>query len=187
MLSVVFLLYVGCIAPALAAAQETPSTRFQVALALLKQKRLPEARAAFLSLLSEYDTPENRADVEFDSLLAGSYYSLGETYFQEDQFEEAASRYTEVIASFRTFRPESYYHLGLSKHYRRDYLGAIGILGELVAEYPGSAQAPQALYYQGICYELLKDKAAANATFKTMIERYPQHPWTKKARERALE
>lgn len=161
--------------------------RFQAAVVLLEAKRLPEARAAFLSLLSEYDTPESRADVEFDSLLAGSHYYLGETYFQEDHFEEAAARYNEVIAGFRTYRPESYYHLGLSRHYRRDYQGAIGTFGELVAQYPGSAQAPQALYYQGICYELLKDRPAARATFQTLIERYPQYPWSKKASQKVAE
>jgi len=166
-------------------AQSPPGERFAAAVEMLNQKQIVEARDAFTAILTEYDTPENRANIEYDSLLAGSLYYLGETYFQEDKFEEAAARYEDVIASFRTSRPESYYHLGLSKHYRQDYQGAIVTFGELVAQYPGFSLAPQALYYQGIGYELLKDKAAAKATFQTMIERYPQHPWTKKAQEKA--
>ena len=168
-------------------AQTAPSERFAAAVEMLNQKQLVEARDALTAILSEYDTPENRANIEFDSLLAGSHYYLGETYFLEDKFEEAASRYAEVIASFRTFRPESYYHLGLSKHYRQDYTGAIATFSDLVAQYPGSPQAPQALYYQGVCYELLKDKVAAKAAFQTMVERYPQHSWTKKASQKASE
>ena len=167
-------------------AQEAPGERFQTAVVLLEEKRLPEAREAFLSLLLEYDNPENRQTSEYDSLLAGSLYYLGETYFQEDKFEEAAVHYAEVIAGFRTFQPVCYYHLGLSKHYRRDYQGAIATFGDLVSQYPGSVQAPQALYYQGVCYEWLKDKAAAKAAFQTMIERYPQHTWSKKAQEKAI-
>jgi len=168
-------------------AQSTPGERFAAAVEMLNQKQLVEAREALTAILTEYDTPENRANIEFDSLLAGSLYYLGETYFQEDKFEEAAARYADVIASFRTFRPESYYHLGLSKHYRQDYQGAIATFSDLVAQYPGSSLAPQSLYYQGVCYELLKDKAAAKATFRTMVERYPQHAWTKKAREKTKE
>ena len=49
-----------------------------------------------------------------------------------DIAERYAVRYAGVIAGFRTFRPESYYHLGLSKHYRQDYLGAIATFGEMV-------------------------------------------------------
>jgi len=167
--------------------QSEPGERFAAAVEMLNQKQLVEARDALTAILTEYDTPKNRANIEFDSLLAGSLYYLGETYFQEDRFEEAAARYAEVIASFRTFRPESYYHLGLSKHYRQDYQGAIATFSDLVAHYPGSSLAPQALYYQGVCYELLKDKAAAKGAFQTMIERYPQHAWTKKAREKTKE
>lgn len=187
MLVFVLFLFLGSIDHSLVVAQEAPSERFQAAVTMLEEKRIPEAREAFLSLLADYDTPENRQNIEYDSLLAGSIYYLGETYFQEDKFEEAAVRYAEVIASFRTFRPESYYHLGLSKHFRQDYQGAIATFGELVAQYSGSSLAPQALYYQGVCYELLKNKAAARAAFQTMIERYPQHAWTKKASQKVSE
>jgi TolA-binding protein len=152
---------------------------------MLNQKQLVDARDALAALLTEYDTPENRANIEYDSLLAGSLFYMGETYFQEDRFEEAAARYVEVVAGFRTYRPESYYHLGLSKHYRQDYTGAIATFSEFVVQHPGSPLAPQALYYQGICYELLKDKSAAKAAFQRMIVRYPQHAWTKKAPEKA--
>jgi len=168
-------------------AQSAPAERFAAAVEMFNQKQLIEARDALTAIMTEYDTPENRANIEYDSLLAGSLYYLGETFFQEDRFEEAAARYAEVIAGFRTFRPESHYHLGLSKHYRQDYTGAIATLGELVAHYSGSALAPQGLYYQGICYELLKDKVAASAVFRTMVNKYPQHPWTTKAREKANE
>jgi len=165
--------------------QPGPQERFQAAVALYEEKKIPEARDAFTALITDYDTPENRQNIEYDSLFAGSLYYLGETYFQEDKFEEAAARYAEVIASFRTFRPESYYHLGLSKHYRQDYQGAIATFSDLVAQYPGSPLAPQALYYQATGYQLLKDNATARATFRTMVEKYPDHPWSKKAREKA--
>ena len=88
-----------------------------------------------------------------------------------------------MIAGFRTFRPESYYHLGLSKHYRQDYQGAIATFADLVVQYPGSSLAPQALYYEGVCYELLKDKFAAKAAFQAMVDRYQQHAWTRKAQQ----
>jgi len=170
-----------------ASAQEGPQERFQSAVILFEEKRIQDARDQFVAILAAYDTSENRSNVEYDLLLAGSLYNLGETYFQEERFEEAAARYEDVIASFRIYRPESYYHLGLSKHYRQDHTGAIATLGELVAQYPGSPLAPQAIYYQATCYELLKDKAEAKTAFQTMIERYPQHAWTKKAREKVKE
>lgn len=166
-------------------AQSAPGERFAAAVEMYNQKQLVEARDALTAILTEYDTPENRANIEFDSLLAGSLYYLGETCFLEDRFEEAAARYAEVIASFRTFRPESYYHLGLSKHYRQNYQGAIATFGELAAQYPGSALAPQALYYQGICKQLMGDNTGAAFTLREMVEKYPRHAWSKKALEMA--
>lgn len=170
-----------------ARAQETPGERFAAAVALLEQAQIAKARAAFEGLIADYDTPENRADVEYDSLLAGSRYYVGETYFLEDRFEEAATEFGAVIGAFRTYQPESLYHLGLSKHYRQDYAGAVATLGELATQYPGSPLAPQALYYQGVCYELLQDKAAAKNAYQSMIERYPEHAWTQKARKKVEE
>ena len=167
-----------------AMAQSAPGERFAAAVEMFNQKQLVEARDALTAILTEFDTLENRANIEYDSLLAGSLYYLGETYFQEDRFEEAAARYSEVIASFRTFRPETYYHLGLSKHYRQDYTGATATFSDLVAQYPGSPQAPQALYYQGVCYELLKDRTAAKVVYNSMVEKYSGHPWSKKASEK---
>lgn len=168
-------------------AQSAPGERFAAAVEMFNQKQLVEARDALTAILTEYDTPENRANIEYDSLLAGSLYYLGETYFLEDRFEEAVAQYQAVMGVFRTFQPESLYHLGLSKHYRQDYAGAIATLGELATLYRGSPQAPQALYYQGICHELVKDKPAARAAFQTMVDRYPRHAWSKKAREKAHE
>lgn len=173
--------------PRVSRAQEESAERFAAAVALVEQKQVSEARAAFEAILTDFDTPENRANIEYDSLLAGSRYYLGETYFLEDRFEEAAAQYQAMVGASRTYQPESLYHLGLSKHYRQDYAGAIATLGELAAQYPGSPLAPQALYYQATCYELLKDKPAAKAAYQQMIERYPQHAWTQKAREKAHE
>jgi hypothetical protein len=90
---------------AAARAQETPGERFAAAVALVEGKQLVEARAAFDALLSEYDTPENRQNIEYDSLLAGSSYYLG-TYLRRTASEEAAKHLT-VIGAFRTYhQPE---------------------------------------------------------------------------------
>ncbi len=161
--------------------QTDPQTQFQEAVGLFEQKQYPEARAAFTAILQNHDTPENRANIEFDSVLGGSRYYIGETYFNEDRHDLAAPYYQEVIASFTSFKPESIYHLGLGKYYRQDYREAVATLGQLVAQYPSSTLAPQAIYYQAVCRELSGDKAGAKSSYRELVEKYPQHPWSKKA------
>ncbi len=167
--------------------QTDPQTQFQEAVGLFDRKLYPEARAAFTAILQVYDNPENRANIEFDSILGGSHYYIGETYFQEDKHAEAAPYYQEVIASFTSFKPESIYHLGLGKYYRQDHEGAIATLGQLVQSYPSSPLAPQAIYYQAVCKELSGDKSGARSYYRELLEKYPDHPWSKKALEKAAE
>jgi TolA-binding protein len=168
-------------------AQSEPGGRLAAAVALFEQEQFSEARTAFIAILDEFDTPENRTNVEFDSLLAGSRYYLGEISLGEDKHLEAIGHYQEVVDSFRSYRLESLYHMGLARYYLKEYQTAIGILGDLATQNPSSTQAPQSLFYEATCCELLKDKPAAKAVFQQMIDRYPQHAWTKKAREKVKE
>lgn len=160
-----------------------PQEQYQAAVALFNQKK-PEARAAFLAIVSASDTQENRLNIEFDTILGGSNYYIGETYFQEDKHADAAPYYQEVISAFQSFKAESYYHLGLGKFYQQDFPGAVSTLGDLALRFPFSPLAPQAMYYQGTCKQLMKDKVGAAATFREMVQRCPQHAWSKKAREK---
>ncbi len=168
----------------LAFGQTDPQTQFQEAVGLFEKKQYSEARTAYTAILQVYDNPENRANVEFDSILGGSRYYIGETYFNEDRHDLAAPYYQEVIASFTSFKPESIYHLGLGKYYRQDYAGAITTLGQLVAQYPNSTLAPQAIYYQAVCKELSGDQAGAKSFYRELVEKYPNHPWSRKAMEK---
>jgi TolA-binding protein len=175
------------VVPVTAMAQEVPFEQFQAAVAQfqegkLQEGKLQEANDAFAALLTLYDTPQNRATIEFDAILAGSRYHLGEIAFAAERYEEAMGHYQAVIGSYTTWQAESRYHLGLAQYYRQDYAAAVATLDALVAAAPGSPLAPQALYYQGICYELAGDPVNAVASFKRLIENYPLNPWTKTAR-----
>jgi TolA-binding protein len=167
-----------------AMAQEAPFDQFQAAVAQFQEGKLEEVGAAFAALLTLYDTPQNRATIKFDAILAGSRYHLGEIAFAAERYEEAMAHYQAVIGQFTTWQAESRYHLGLAQYYRQDYTAAVATLDALVAASPGSPLAPQALYYQGICHELASDPVNAEASFSRLIDNYPQHPWTKKARGR---
>jgi TolA-binding protein len=165
-----------------AMAQEAPFEQVQAAVAQFQEGKLEEAGNAFAALLTLYDTPQNRATIEFDAILAGSLYHLGEIAFAAERYEEAMGHYQAVIGQFTTWQAESRYHLGLAQYYRQDHAAAVATLDALVAASPGSPLAPQALYYQGICHELAGDPVNAEASFRRLIDNYPEHPWTKKAR-----
>lgn len=124
---VCMLVVVMCLSlPGFVRAQSEPGERFAAAVGLFDQNQFVDARAAFGAILAEYDTPENRTNIEFDSLLAGSKYYLGEICLNEDKHLEAIGYYQDVIDTFRSHRVESHYHMGLARYYLKDYQTAIG-------------------------------------------------------------
>lgn len=61
----------------------------------------------------------------------------------------------------------------------KEYAIALEKLQILVAQFPGSAYAPESLYYIGKCYYRLKQYSSAVTTLNNLIQMYPQDPWAK--------
>ena len=64
----------------------------------------------------------------------------------------------------------------------KDFAGAVKLFDQLVAEYPQTERAPEALYWKAIStYRQTGNFPDAIPVFKEISSRYPQSIWARKA------
>lgn len=69
----------------------------------------------------------------------------------------------------------SEYELYVGRFYHRKgaYQSAVARLDKLLKDYPGSSAEKEALYYSGLSYMQLGEKAEARSAFETLARKYP--------------
>ncbi len=85
-------------------------------------------------------------------------------------YEEEARKYIAIcrdwIADYELYVASFYFKKG-------SYTSAVNRCEKLLKDYPGSPAEKDALYYAGLSYMELGDKAQARARFETLAEKYP--------------
>ncbi|NTW59763.1 MAG: outer membrane protein assembly factor BamD [Nitrospirae bacterium] len=98
---------------------------------------------------------------EFQALL---------TKYPGSPYEEEAKKY---IAVCRDKLAEYELYVGRFYHKKGSYLAAVGRFEKLLKDYPGSTAEKDALYFAGLSYQELGEKAKAISDFETLAAKYP--------------
>jgi TolA-binding protein len=153
-----------------------PLRRAQI---LAHQKQWTEAMAAAKELI------EDHADF---ALVYEAQYVVGRCHAALGEFDAARQVYTKVIESAAGARTETaamaQWMIGESYLHQRDYDAALRayLRGEIL--FPYSQWQARSLLQAGKCYELLEAWDKADATYRRLVERFPDSDAAEDARAR---
>jgi tol-pal system protein YbgF len=116
---------------------DTPQKAYDAAYDAFKEGRYAEAREKMKAFLKKYPS---------DRLAGNAQFWLAETYFAEDDFDDAILAYEEVLQNYGDSQKVPAAMLKQAYAFRElgDRKAARGILKQLVARFPGSEQAKAA-------------------------------------------
>jgi TolA-binding protein len=107
---------------------------------------------------------------------SGKLYDEGQRYQQQGYYEQAISRYNEILDRFPTSYWAPYAQYAKASCYYKwkdDYKRAAIEWKKVSDNYPKSECAPHALYHLGECYEKLQQWDRAYEAYKDLMEKYP--------------
>lgn len=112
-----------------AAAAGTPREEYEAAFGLLRSKRFGEAEDAFTAFLQRH--PD-------DELAGNAQYWLGETYYVQQDYEQAASAFLEGYKKYRgsSKAPDNLLKLGMTLTKLNQNKDACAVFDELGDRYP---------------------------------------------------
>lgn len=110
------------------------------------------------------------------------FYDKGRGYQMNMEYKKALASYNELLTRYPTsyWAPYAQYAKGEVYYVsQRDYRRALEEWMKVVENYPHHELSPHALYHVGECYEKLKEWDRARATYKRLVEEYPQSMYGK--------
>ncbi len=125
--------------------------QFQIAMCSFKQ----------LATIDRDPEPTRTALKEFEKLLQRYPGSI---------YDEAG---TKNAAICRDRLAEYEFYVGRFYHKKKAYRSAVSRFEKLLQDYPGSSAEKQALYYDGLSYLELGEKAQARHALETLVIKYP--------------
>ena len=113
-------------------------------------------------------------------------YDPGLEHFRSGRFAEAVTAFQIFNRTFArsTLVPSAQYWIGNSLYATRDFRGAIAAQRQLIAQYPDSAKASDALLNIASAQSELGDLQAARATLQEVASKYPSSEAGIKAKQR---
>ena len=113
-------------------------------------------------------------------------YDQGLDHFRAGRFAEAVTAFQVFTRNFprSTLVPSAQYWIGNSLYATRDFRGAISTQRQLIAQYPDSAKASDALLNIASAQSELGDLQGARATLQEVAGKYPATEAGIKARQR---
>jgi len=113
-------------------------------------------------------------------------YDQGLEHFRAGRFAEAVTAFQIFNRTFprSTLVPSAQYWIGNSLYATRDFRGAIAAQRQLIAQYPDSAKASDALLNIASAQSELGDLQAARATLQEVAGKYPSTEAGAKAKQR---
>ena len=113
-------------------------------------------------------------------------YDQGLDHFRAGRFAEAVTAFQVFTRNFprSTLVPSAQYWIGNSLYATRDFRGAIATQRQLIAQYPDSAKASDALLNIASAQSELGDLQAARATLQEVAGKYPATEAGAKAKQR---
>lgn len=113
-------------------------------------------------------------------------YDQGLDHFRAGRFAEAVTAFQVFARNFprSTLMPSAQYWIGNSLYATRDFRGAIATQRQLIAQYPDSAKASDALLNIASAQSELGDLQGARATLQEVAGKYPATEAGAKAKQR---
>ena len=113
-------------------------------------------------------------------------YDQGLEHFRAGRFAEAVTAFQLFMRNFprSTLLPSAQYWIGNSLYATRDFRGAIAAQRQLIAQYPDSAKASDALLNIATAQSELGELQAARATLQEVASKYPASEAGAKAKQR---
>ena len=115
------------------------------------------------------------------AVKADSYNRMGDCYFHNRQFGEAAAQYAMAVSVDPSFGDYSLFQEAFVKGLQRDYTGKIRTLNRLITDHPKSQYIDDALYEQGRAFVQIKDNESAIERYTKLVEIYPESSYSRKA------
>ena len=113
-------------------------------------------------------------------------YDQGLEHFRAGRYAEAVTAFQLFTRTFArsTLVPSAQYWIGNSLYATRDFRGAIATQRQLIAQYPDSSKAPDALLNIATAQSELGDLQGARATLQEVATKYPSTEAGAKAKQR---
>jgi TolA-binding protein len=115
--------------------------------------------------------------------MDAAHYALGWTYFRQQQYELAVVEFQRFLSGYREatesvpYRTDAELRLGDSYYALKDYANAVRVYGRLAAD-----GDDYALYQIGQAYANSADPIEAIASFRRLLEEFPDSEWREEAR-----
>ena len=112
----------------------TPQVQYDFAIDLLKRGQFPEARDAFKQFLQEHPK---------DTLAGNAQYWLGETYYVQGQYKDAADSFLKGYTTYSksSKAPDSLLKLGMTLGALKQKDAACATFGQLKEQFPQASPA----------------------------------------------
>lgn len=130
--------------------------------------------------------PPGAPPTAIDPVAEQRAYDQGLEHFRAGRFAEAVTAFQLFTRNFprSTLLPSAQYWIGNSLYATRDFRGAIATQRQLIAQYPDSTKASDALLNIASAQSELGDIQAARITLQEVASRYPATEAGAKAKQR---
>jgi tol-pal system protein YbgF len=113
-----------------------------------------------------------------------STYAAGKAFFDKGKYVRAMATLKRFLASAPkgTSREKAHFLLAESYYANQDFALAALEFNKYKRAYPRSKNLPNAIYRQASSFKNMGKKTEAKLFYQELIDRYPKHPLTKKAK-----
>lgn len=108
-----------------------------------------------------------------EQLVSDAYMRIGDCFFQARQYPNAEKAYDKAVAADASSADYALYQKAFTQGLAGRYQDKIRTLTSLVADYPSSDYADDALYEKGRAYVQLENSTLALQTFQKLVTDYP--------------
>jgi len=106
--------------------------------------------------------------------------------FEKNQQKEAKNLYLQVMEENKINAAQKNgvrYNLGLLYYWNKEYDQALVYFSQIYTKWPKSSYAPRALLYIARCFDKTNKKDEASATYKELVNKYPNSAQAKEAKK----
>ena len=141
--------------------------QYNLGYSLFEQKRYSEAKSAFQNAIASKQLSTD--------LLADAYNRIGDAQYYARDFSGAQMSYDQAMRQGKgTSGDYSMYQKGMMMGLNHQYADEINQMDALIAAYPKSDLAPQAMLEKGNAQALLGKNNDALNTYSTLLKNYPK-------------
>lgn len=160
--------------PGAAKLKEYAISNYNIAYSLFNKEEYEQAISLFMKYF------EGNAD-KSSSLSTDTYNRIGDCFFAESKFGDAATFYKKAYESGSTDSDYALYQEAFCHGLLNDNNLKVSELSELQTQFPQSNYIDDALFETGKSFERLQDYNNAVSSYQSLISKYPASPFIPKA------